>query len=129
MQNQGSVLLLVEDEYLIANLMCETLMEAGFRVDIAHSAQGAIALIDTSANSYAGVITDISLERHADGWPVAVRARERNPSVAVVYSTGGDDAEWAERGVPNSVLIQKPYPAARLVATVGRLLGRSASSR
>jgi len=123
-QNQG-LLLLVEDEYLIASLMREALIEAGFAVDVAHSAPVALALLD--ASHYAGIVTDISLGRQADGWSVALRARERNPEVAVVYSTGGSGADWTEHGVPNSVLIQKPFPAARLVAVVSNLLGGAAA--
>jgi DNA-binding response OmpR family regulator len=125
-QNRSEALLLVEDEYLIASLMSETLIEAGFVVEVAHSAQVALTLLDTSTTHYAGIITDISLGPKADGWAVALRARERNPEVAVIYSTGGSGADWTEHGVPNSILIQKPFPSARLVATVNDLLGGAA---
>ena len=104
------MLLLVEDEYLIASLMRETLIEAGFAVEVAYSAGDALALLETPPSHYAGIITDISLGAQADGWGVALRARERDPNVAVIYSTG-DSADWGNHGVRNSVMIQKPRKA------------------
>ena len=56
------------------------------------------------------MIIDISLGRdHVKGWPVARRARAINPDLPVIYITGGNTDEWSIQGVPNSILLTKPF--------------------
>jgi DNA-binding response OmpR family regulator len=57
-----------------------------------------------------------------DGWEIAERAREIDPEFPIVYMTGGDADEWASKGVPNSVLLTKPFAPAQLVTAVSQLL-------
>ena len=40
----------------------------------------------------------------------------------VVYMTGTHGEEWASKGVPNSVLLLKPFAPAQLVTAVSTLL-------
>ena len=40
----------------------------------------------------------------------------------VVYMTGAAADEWASQGVPNSILLQKPFAPAQLVTAVSQLL-------
>src|SRR6202011_1957588 len=56
------------------------------------------------------------------GWDVARRARAINPGLPVVYITGANADEWAFQGVPNSVLLTKPFAPAQLVTAVSNLL-------
>jgi hypothetical protein len=53
---------------------------------------------------------------------VAKRARELNELLPVVYMTGGNGHEWASQGVPNSILITKPFAPAQIVTAVSQLL-------
>ena len=55
-------------------------------------------------------------------WDVARRAREKIPTLPVVYVTGDSAHEWAAQGVPNSVMISKPFVAAQIVNAVSTLL-------
>jgi len=57
-----------------------------------------------------------------DGWAVARRARKIDPNVPVVYMTGKEAEEWASKGVPNSIMISKPFAQAQLVTAVSQLL-------
>lgn len=68
------------------------------------------------------MITDVNLGGILTGWDVARNARERFPSLPVVYVTGDSSHEWAAHGVPNSVLISKPFVAAQIVSAVAGLL-------
>jgi CheY-like chemotaxis protein len=43
-------------------------------------------------------------------------------SVPVVYITGATAHEWATQGVPNSMLLTKPFAPAQLVTAVSQLL-------
>ena len=50
-----------------------------------------------------------------DGWEVAHRAREKFPSLAVVYVTGDSAAGWSAHGMPMSIVSEKPFADAELV--------------
>ena len=56
------------------------------------------------------------------GWDVARRARAVNPALPVVYITGGNADEWSVHGVPDSILLNKPFAPAQLVTAVAQLL-------
>jgi DNA-binding NtrC family response regulator len=75
------------------------------------------------------LITDVNLGRDKlSGWDVAKRARELNPSVAVIYMTGDSGHDWAANGVPNSVLLLKPFAPAQVVTAVSQLLNAPAAN-
>jgi CheY-like chemotaxis protein len=57
-----------------------------------------------------------------DGWEVAKQAREINPAFPIVYMTGAAADEWASHGVPNSVLLTKPFAPAQLLTALAQLL-------
>jgi hypothetical protein len=46
----------------------------------------------------------------------------------VVYITGDSAHEWTVHGVPNSVLVTKPFAAAQVVTAVSQLLTAGSSS-
>jgi DNA-binding response OmpR family regulator len=53
-------------------------------------------------------------------------AREINATFPIVYMTGAAADEWASKGVPNSVLLSKPFAPAQLVTAVSQLLNAAA---
>jgi two-component system cell cycle response regulator CpdR len=67
-------------------------------------------------------VTDINLVGQLDGWEVARAARENEPAMPVIYMTGTHGEEWASKGVPNSVLLAKPFAPAQLVTAIANLL-------
>jgi DNA-binding NtrC family response regulator len=75
-------------------------------------------------SSYSALVTDVSLRDEMRGWQVATLAREINPALPVVYMTAASAAEWAAHGVPNSILLQKPFAPAQLVTAVSQLLNK-----
>ena len=56
------------------------------------------------------------------GWEVARLVRQIDPAFPVVYMTGAAADEWASEGVPNSILLNKPFAPAQLVTAVSQLL-------
>ena len=74
-------------------------------------------------SEYRVLVIDIKLGKdRIRGWDVARRARAINPDLPVVYITGANADEWAAQGVPNSILLTKPFAPAQLVTAVSRLL-------
>jgi CheY-like chemotaxis protein len=57
-----------------------------------------------------------------DGWDVARRAREMEPEFPVVYMTGDSADDWASKGVPKSILLNKPFAPAQLITAISQLL-------
>lgn len=117
-------LLLVEDEIIVAMPIEELLLQAGFDVAVALDGQGAIAEIENRKQKFRVLVTDISLP-HASGWDVARRAREIDPSIAVIYYSAHAGAQWDTDGVPGSVAVRKPFTNAQLVTAVSELFQKS----
>ncbi|HZP99554.1 MAG TPA: response regulator [Reyranella sp.] len=67
-------------------------------------------------------MTDISIDGKVNGWDVAAKLRETNPALPVVYMSGAHAEDWASKGVPNSVMLAKPFAPAQLVTAVAQLL-------
>lgn len=114
-------LLLVEDEPEIRATLADALKEAGYALSEVGSGQEAVALLDATTD-IAGLVTDIRLGVGVSGWDVARHARERHPRLAVVYMTGDSAADWPSEGVPNSVVVQKPFAVAQVVTAISTLL-------
>lgn len=123
------VILVVEDEALIRDVVEETLDDGGFKVVLATSGEEAVKLLDSFDPKYRALVTDVNLgPDRMSGWEVARHARSVDPELAVVYMTGDSAAEWASQGVPNSVLLTKPFAPAQLVTAVAQLLNISGTS-
>jgi DNA-binding response OmpR family regulator len=116
------VIMVVEDDELIQNLVEEALSDGGFEPSIAASGEEAVTLLRGNRNHYRALVTDINLRGSMDGWEVAKQAREIDPSLPIVYMTGAAADQWASHGVPNSILLTKPFAPAQLVTAVSQLL-------
>lgn len=122
MENTLLLVLVVEDERLIQELVEAALTEGGFETEIVGSGEEAITLLQDDATNYRALLTDIHLKGTLTGWDVAKRAREVNPEIPVVYMTGAAANEWPCHGVPNSLLLNKPFAPAQVVTAVSQLL-------
>ena len=120
--------LIVEDEALILTLAEDSLKEAGYAVSLASRGSEALQMLDAKGAAYRALVTDIDLQDQIPGWELARHAREKDPTIAIVFITGGGTNEWASRGVPNSVLLTKPFAPAQLVTAVSQLLNQGDKS-
>ena len=116
------MLLYVEDEAITQDLVEASLREAGFDVLLASNGAQALKRLETSNGALRGLITDINLGDGPDGWEVAARARELTSGLPVVYVSGASEGEWTSRGVPQSVMIAKPFAPAQIVVAISSLL-------
>jgi DNA-binding response OmpR family regulator len=122
MDDTAVIILVVEDDATLRLSAEDTLLEVGFKVELVASGTKALALLDKPDAAFKALITDVNLGSGPNGWEVARRAREVFPTIPVVYVTGDSAAEWTSQGVPNSILIAKPFIPAQLITAVTQLL-------
>lgn len=115
-------ILVIEDDFSIQEIVEEALEEAGFDTTIAASAEEAVTLLRGQMTNYWALVTDINLDGSLDGWQIAKAAREIDPRFPIVYMTGAAASDWPVHGVPNSILLEKPFAPAQLVTAVSQLL-------
>ena len=122
MNEKLPVVLVVEDDDAIQAVVESALMDGGFEPAIAPSGEEAVTLLKGMKSKYRALVTDISLRGTMDGWEVAHQAREIDPAFPIVYMSGRSAADWAVKGVPNSIMLEKPFAPAQLVAAIANLL-------
>ena len=116
------VILVVEDDQEVQTVVENALIEGGFEPAIASSGEEAVTLLTGDKSSYRALVADVRLRGRMDGWEVARRAREIDPDFPIIYMTGGAIDQWPVKGVPNSILLEKPFAPAQLVTAVSQLL-------
>ena len=117
-----TLLLFAEDDALIALSLQDFLEEAGFTVHHVVAGPEALAALETHQSDLSGLITDIRLGGDVDGWAVGRAARVLIPHLPVVYISGDSAHEHTAQGVPDSVMLQKPFAPAQLVTAMATLL-------
>lgn len=125
MSEQSLAILIVEDEPLIQAIVEDALVEGGFEAEVTATGEEAVTLLQGTNNRYRALVTDINLSGDVDGWEVAKCARTIDPAFPIIYMTGGSGHNWPINGVPNSVLLTKPFAPAQLVTAVSNLLNAS----
>jgi len=126
------VILVIEDDEQIQSLVGDALSEGGFEPAIAASGEEAVTLLRSSSLikerpvTYRALVTDINLKGGMNGWEVAKQARKIDPVFPVIYMTGAAAEQWGSHGVPNSILLRKPFAPAQLVTAVSLLLNAGA---
>jgi FixJ family two-component response regulator len=78
--------------------------------------------LKTATVTIQGLVTDIRFRQLPDGWDVARCAREINPQIPIVYISGDGAPDWASKGVPDSIMLEKPFARAQLVMAISQLL-------
>jgi DNA-binding response OmpR family regulator len=120
--NDLPVILVIEDEYAIQGIVDDALAEGGFVTDILSSGEEALTLFRGGLKNYKVLVTDVALKGRLSGWEVAAQIREVDPVFPVIYMSGVHADEWASKGVPNSIMLPKPFAPAQLVTAVSQLL-------
>lgn len=120
--SNAPVVLVVDDEALVADSVESGLREAGFEVVVVLSGEEAVAVLEKQTESIRGLVTDVNLGKGMTGFDLGHRARELLPELPVLYVTGDSVHEWSSQGVPNSVMIPKPFVVAQIVTALSSLL-------
>jgi len=117
---QPATVLLVEDEVMISSLVADSLLEHGFAVHEAVTADEALRYMD-AGGPVDVLFTDVNLPGGMDGAELAARVRARRPDVPVVYASGRYGKPDFNGLVPRSVFVEKPYDPEQVCTLLGRL--------
>ena len=77
--------LIVEDEFFIAEWVAESLSDLGFAVEIASNARDALRFLQSASVDV--LFTDINLPGGMDGAALARQARQLLPELPVIYAS------------------------------------------
>src|SRR4051812_40925565 len=127
--NSVIILLLVEDDVSLQDLLETALSDEGFEVVLASNGTKAIAELDGDGARFKGLVTDIRLGAGPNGWDVGHRAREVVSGLPVVYMSGDSAHEWSANGVPESIMLQKPFVPAQPITAITTLLNQAGAPR
>lgn len=121
------VILVVEDEEPLQGIVHDALKDGGFDLVTTASGEEALTLFESGVVKYAALVTDINLAGGMTGWDLARELREADASFPIVYMTGAAADQWGAQGVPNSILVQKPFAPAQLITAISHLLNAGSS--
>jgi CheY-like chemotaxis protein len=122
MATQVPRVLLVEDEFLLCDMLSEALIEHGFEVYAVANAGDALRHL-TCGSPCDILLTDINLPGSIDGTALAQLARELRPNLPVVYASGSVSKIEQFEAVIGSVFVPKPYDPEKLCAMLSRITG------
>ena|SRR5579863_7077489 len=117
-------LLIVDDEVALLDLIKRYLERMGYEVDVASSAEDALAHFEPDPQRYACVLTDLVLPG-INGEQLLERMREKNPKLRALISSGYP----YEPSSKKTLFLQKPYVPKMLAETLDKLLGGSKTPR
>jgi CheY-like chemotaxis protein len=121
----GILLLVAEDEPLLLMEMDAFLRGAGFDTLTVSNGTRALQELNADASRFSGILADIRLGNGPTGWAVSHRARELLPTMPVVYVSGDSKKDWPSQGVPNSIIIEKPFAPAQVITAISQLVNAS----
>lgn len=115
-----ATVLVVEDEVLISDTVCEALKSGGFNVCHAETADAAWRYLQ-SGHEIDLLFTDINLPGEMDGTELAARVRDWRPELPIVYVSGRHTSSDLGELVPRSVFLNKPYNLSEVCTLLHRL--------
>jgi len=123
-ERQAARLLLVEDEPVILELLCDVLNDAGF--DVVHATTGTGAVRAVHQHHPDLITLDVSLPG-MDGFAVIRQLRESGLRIPVIFLTARDSAEDRERASALGAedYISKPFSLEELLRRVRAVLSRA----
>jgi two-component system OmpR family response regulator len=113
-----NVVLVVEDEALVLLDTETSLAEAGFEVVAVKNAPQALTAFDADPARFKAIVTDIRLGDGPSGWEIGRQVRGVVPMIPVIYISGDSAADWSAEGVPESIMISKPFVMAQIITAV-----------
>lgn len=113
----GSLILVVEDDPLILEFLCEILQEEGFVVQPHASADAAAQFLEQHAGEVKLLLTDITMPGKRNGADLANEFGDRWPDKPIMIMSGFETPQSA--GVRHEVaFIKKPWALGQLLDCV-----------
>jgi DNA-binding NtrC family response regulator len=120
--------LVVEDEFLIREMMAEALTEEGFEVRAVGNADDALALL-ARGEACDVLFTDINLGGEVDGAMLSWAARTLRPNLPVLYASGAVSGLHQIKPVPGATFVPKPYRVDVIAGMLDRITSSGATAR
>ena len=119
---KAPLLLLIDDQAIVAEATKMVLLRAGIRVLVASSTSAAVETWNTRKHEIDLVISDFELDTNVTGEQLLQRFRADNPKLkSILFSGHPLDAQMTER-TESMDFFEKPFKCSELVAAVFRLL-------
>jgi DNA-binding NtrC family response regulator len=113
----GGLILVVEDDPLILEFLCEILQEEGFVVEPQISADAAAGYLELHADNVALLLTDITMPGKLNGADLSNQFGDRWPDKPIMIMSGFETPETS--GVKHEVsFIKKPWALGQLLDCV-----------
>ena len=124
-------ILVVEDEPVLRELVCDVLEKYNYRVIQAGSGHEALRVWDEFEGEIDLLLTDMVMPEGLTGRELALQLRKRKPDLKVIYSSGySPDALAREPGQGGeTVFLPKPYVPPQLARLVRQCLDGPAADR
>jgi two-component system, response regulator PdtaR len=106
--------LIVEDEFLIREMLKEDLEDAGYQVVQVSDADHAILILEARQDIHL-VFTDINMPGSMDGLKLAAFVKDRWPPVHIIVTTGRSQPVSLP---PDALFISKPYLGSNVLAAI-----------
>jgi two-component system, response regulator PdtaR len=113
-------ILMVEDEPMICEMICQILGENGFDVHAVADGESALRYLENGPQVDV-LFTDINLEGRMDGAVLAQHVRERRPELPIVYCSGRYSVSAITPLMSRSLFLKKPYNPSDLCTLLTRL--------
>jgi CheY-like chemotaxis protein len=114
-------ILVVEDNFLLNQEICEFLRETGQDVKPVYCGRAALEVINRH-EQLAALLTDINLGPGPDGVDVARYARAFSPHLPVVFISAALDPRHEFNGIDRSEFIAKPFRPEEIVEALARVI-------
>lgn len=111
-------ILLVDDDRHLNRIICQFLMEEGYRVEAAFDGLEGLRMFSPSEQTV--VLTDVAMPR-MNGWELAAALHQRAPKLPIVLITGFGGGNWSESDLRSqgvSAVLHKPLDLDQLVAVL-----------
>ena len=120
-ETHRSRVLLVEDEFLLCDMISESLSDHGFEVYAVANAKDAIRHL-TCGSPCDILLTDINLPGSIDGAALARIARVLRPGLPVVYASGSYRRLEELDAVSGAIFVPKPYNPDKLCEMLSEMV-------
>jgi len=119
----NEIILVVEDDPFVRGHAISSLQGFGYRVIVAPDGRDALRLLHGGAKPHL-LFTDIVMPGGVSGWELAARAREMDPALKVLFTSGYPLETLTSRGHidKKARLLTKPYRLAELARRVREAL-------
>ncbi|MGE3671164.1 MAG: ATP-binding protein [Polyangiaceae bacterium] len=121
-RGRGELVLVVEDDPAVRRTVVSVLEELGYRVLVASTAADAFELLQETRVDL--LLTDVVLGGTASGPELVERARERMPSLNIIFMTGYAEQHLSAVG-RDAHILKKPFRAPELARLLREVLKSS----